>query len=168
MPMPTIPKYLNIAAPLQAAAAPPACQREAVALGALFLVRPDADELATFSTSQCRDLAAMAMRWFPSWEPYRPAHECYRRAFKRSAGRYELTGPWAIYDLTQHGHTLACAVPPSLRMEDAWFTSPFVRVVETNEDLLEFYCCAKIIDAFVELASRDQTRWLIPAIEQKG
>jgi hypothetical protein len=46
--MPTIPKYLDIAAPLQTPEVPPVRQREVITLDALFLVRPDADELATF------------------------------------------------------------------------------------------------------------------------
>ena len=132
MPIPTTSKCPDTLAPIQAAESPPACRREAIALGSLFLVRPGADELGAFSKSQCQDLAEMAIGWFPSWERYRPAHDLYRRAFDRAAGRYELTGPWAVYDLTHHhrpgDHTVACAVPASLRIEDAWFTPPFIRV----------------------------------------
>ena len=173
--MPTPLKCPNFLAPLQAAAFPPVRQREAVSLGALFLTQPDADELAMFSPAQCRDLATMAMRWFPSWEPYRPAHDLYRRAFDCAAGRYELTGPWSVYDLTRHSqtndhtlHTVACAASASLRIEDAWFTPPFILLGESNEAYSDFFCGTKIIDAFVRLAQLDHARWLLPAIEQKA
>jgi len=155
------------AMPLCSAEIPPLTQHKAIGLGGTYIQESRAKELSGLSRAQREDLAALTMRWFPSWEPYRPAHDEYRRVFDRAAGRYALTGSWAIYSLTScyasGDQAVACAVQPSLRIEDAWFTQPFICETGTNEGILQFFCCEDIVDAFVAVARCDKARWLVPA-----